>query len=195
MNDLHHACESWSERISLAAAGCLPVDEETELQRHLATCPACRERYRQLAGLCGALTDMREPSRGVEKLVVQRVMAAIAPAKPLHRGVRPAWLWAAATAMAASLVLVMVLRWSEVKQPRQPAHEGNVARSPDAAPKAVAPRVLAAVGPTMLDFDWAIARSDDAPERILSQDARRIGVLFDQTRTPSLKKNDVELSP
>ncbi len=61
MNDLYHACESWSERISLSAAGCLAADEEAELRRHLAACSDCREHFRQLAGLCGALAELRAP--------------------------------------------------------------------------------------------------------------------------------------
>ncbi len=109
--------------------------------------------------------------------------------KQLHRGGPRAWLWAAAAALAASLVLAMALRWSGVTQPRQTVDKRSVARSRDAAPKVDAPRILAAVGPpTLLDYDGAIAQSNNAPERLLSNDAQRIGVLFDRTRTVSITK-------
>lgn len=78
MSDLHHPCEPWVESISLAAAGCLSPDEERDLRRHIETCSDCRERFRQLAQLCGTLTESRLPDDSPETIIVERVMSAIA---------------------------------------------------------------------------------------------------------------------
>jgi outer membrane lipoprotein-sorting protein len=78
MNDLHHACEPWAERISLAAAGCLSPDEEREIRRHIETCFACRERSRQLTELCGVLAGARLPADRAATAIVERVMSAVA---------------------------------------------------------------------------------------------------------------------
>ena len=78
MNDLHHPCENWAERISLAAAGCLSADEQREVRRHIETCSDCRERFRQLTQLCGALAELRLPAVGTEAAIVERVMSAVA---------------------------------------------------------------------------------------------------------------------
>ena len=78
MNDLHHPCELWAERISLAAAGCLPADEERELRRHLETCSACRERFEQLTRLCGMLAASRLPAAGTAPAIVERAMSVVA---------------------------------------------------------------------------------------------------------------------
>ena len=78
MNDLHHPCEPWAEPISLAAAGCLSPDEEREVRRHIETCSDCRERFRQLTELCGALVEARLPADGAAAAIVERVMSAVA---------------------------------------------------------------------------------------------------------------------
>ena len=78
MNDLHHPCELWAEPISLAAAGCLSADEEREVRRHIETCSDCRERFRQLTQLCGALAEARLPAKVAEAAIVERVMSAVA---------------------------------------------------------------------------------------------------------------------
>jgi len=79
MSDLRHTCERWAEPISMAAAGCLSADELQEVHRQIHSCAACRERFRQLAELCGALADLRSPTGNVEATIVDRVMADIAP--------------------------------------------------------------------------------------------------------------------
>lgn len=82
MNDLRQPCEPWAERISLAAAGCLSPDEEADVRRHIETCPDCRERFRQLAELCGLLGQLRLPSGDEEMAVVRRVTSAVSSGKP-----------------------------------------------------------------------------------------------------------------
>ena len=78
MNDLHHPCEPWAEPISLAAAGCLSPDEERDVRRHIETCSDCRERFRQLTQLCGALAEAQLPANVAETAIVERVMSAVA---------------------------------------------------------------------------------------------------------------------
>ena len=90
MNDLHHPCEPWAEQISLAAAGCLSPDEEPEVRRHIETCSDCREHFRQLTELCGALVEARLPADGTATAIVERVMSAVA-SEPSQLG--PLSLW------------------------------------------------------------------------------------------------------
>jgi outer membrane lipoprotein-sorting protein len=78
MNDLHHPCEPWAERISLAAAGCLPTDEEREVREHVETCSVCRERFLELTELCRALVEAQLPVGGDDAAIVERVMSAVA---------------------------------------------------------------------------------------------------------------------
>ena len=77
MNDLRHPCQEWAEPISLAAAGCLPPDDEQEVRRHIETCSDCRERFRELAQLCGALSEIRPQATIAQAAIVERVMSAI----------------------------------------------------------------------------------------------------------------------
>ncbi len=78
MKNLHNPCDLSAEPISLAAAGCLPPDEEGEVRRHIETCSDCRERFRQLTQLCGALAELRSPADSAEAAIVERVMSAVA---------------------------------------------------------------------------------------------------------------------
>ena len=78
MNDLHHPCKAWAERISLAASGCLSADEEQEVRRHIETCPGCQGRFRQLTELCGTLSGgLQSPTGEAETSIVERVMSAV----------------------------------------------------------------------------------------------------------------------
>ena len=78
MNDLHHNCELWAEPISLLAVGCLSTDEEQDVRRHIETCSDCRERFRQLTELCGALAEAQLPANVAEIGIVERVMSVVA---------------------------------------------------------------------------------------------------------------------
>jgi outer membrane lipoprotein-sorting protein len=77
MNELRPPCEHWAEPISLLAAGCLLSDQEREVRRHIEACPDCRERFRQLTELCGALAEAYTPAGGAEAAIVARVMSAV----------------------------------------------------------------------------------------------------------------------
>ncbi len=77
MNDLHHPCEPWAERISLAAAGCLSPDDEREVRGHIETCPDCRKRFQQLTELCGTLARAQLPADGTQAAIVEQVMSAV----------------------------------------------------------------------------------------------------------------------
>ncbi len=86
MNDLRHPCQEWDEPISLAAAGCLTPDDEQEVRRHIETCANCRERFRELAQLCGALSQMQPQATIAQAAIVERVMSSIdldVPGRPL----------------------------------------------------------------------------------------------------------------
>src|SRR5215469_7225469 len=77
MSDLLHPCEHWAEPISLAAAGCLPSDEEQEVRRHLETCSDCREQFRQLTELCRVLVEAPLATDSTEATIVERIMSAV----------------------------------------------------------------------------------------------------------------------
>jgi hypothetical protein len=78
MNDLHHPCQPWAQRLSLAAAGCLSPDEDRAVRQHAETCAACGERLRELTRLCGALSATRSPIDNTEAASVERILAAVA---------------------------------------------------------------------------------------------------------------------
>ncbi|MEN6556613.1 MAG: zf-HC2 domain-containing protein [Thermoguttaceae bacterium] len=77
MNDLLHPCESWAERISLAAAGCLSPDEQHEVHRHVETCSRCREQLRQQTELCRTLAEASFAADRTETAAVERIMSAV----------------------------------------------------------------------------------------------------------------------
>ncbi|MCE5302290.1 MAG: zf-HC2 domain-containing protein [Planctomycetaceae bacterium] len=77
MNDLLHPCESWAERISLAAAGCLSPDEQREVHRHVETCSRCREQLRQQTELCRTLAEASFAADRTETAAVERIMSAV----------------------------------------------------------------------------------------------------------------------
>jgi outer membrane lipoprotein-sorting protein len=77
MSDLHHPCERWAEPISLAAAGCLSSDEEQEVRRHVETCSACREQFRQLSELGRVLAEAQLATDSTEAAIVERIMSGV----------------------------------------------------------------------------------------------------------------------
>ncbi len=85
MSDLRHPCESWAEPISLAAAGCLSAEEEQAVLRHVESCSDCRERFQQLAQLCGVLAEARVPAGSAEAAIVEQVMSEVACDEPQRR--------------------------------------------------------------------------------------------------------------
>ena len=127
MNDLHHPCEPWAEKLSLAAAGCLSADEEREVRQHIKTCSVCCECLRQLTQLCGALVEARSASHEAEVAVVERVTSAVASERsqrPLAgtraQRIRPAlltrsldtWRWimrSPVSRVAAAVVFVLAI--------------------------------------------------------------------------------------
>ena len=78
MSDLLHPCKRWAEPIGLAAAGCLPPDEEQEVRRHVETCSDCLDELRQLTELCRALAEAPLATHGTEATIVKRIMSAVA---------------------------------------------------------------------------------------------------------------------
>ncbi|MBN1853180.1 MAG: hypothetical protein JW829_10670 [Pirellulales bacterium] len=88
MNDLHHPCETWAERISLLAAGCLALDEEQAIRQHIELCSDCRAYYRGLSDLCGALVEARLPAEGPEAAIVERVMSVVSSGESRQSNVR-----------------------------------------------------------------------------------------------------------
>ena len=130
MKDLHHPCEHWAEPISLAAAGCLSADEEREVRLHIETCSGCRERFRELMELCGALAEAKLPADGVEAAIVERVMSAVTSSESR---LGPLSLW--------ERVRVRANRVKNMPSPPAPLPKGEGSFS-DTQVEAVLPRVL-----------------------------------------------------
>ncbi len=188
MNDFHHPCKHWAEAISMAAAGCLSSDEEREIRRHMETCSACREHFRQLTKVCGTLTELRLPTNGEDVVIVERVMSAMALSKPSQRVVRRSWGWAAVAAVAVSIVLAFTLRWTLFGPPNQPAVARNLTLSP-----ALSRKHSLRPGPSYRDHRrcWPTnvpSRSDEMLERMLSQEADRVNLLSRHITPFSLMK-------
>jgi hypothetical protein len=88
------------------ALGIVPGDERADALRHLATCPACRDRVDELARVADQLllaAPEEEPPPGFESRVLDRVAAERGPAviQPIRRR-RP---WLLASVAAAALVV------------------------------------------------------------------------------------------
>ena len=93
-------CEKALELISAELDGELTQQERAELQAHLDACPDCRETYAQLHELDAALKDSElEPPAALHDTVMQTIRRE-------KKRRRPAWLPAAAIAVAAALALL-----------------------------------------------------------------------------------------
>jgi anti-sigma factor RsiW len=182
MNDHMPTCEFREEAISLLAAGCLTPDEEDEVRQHLTACPACRERFEQIIGVCHGLQAARPPECSpAVAAVVSRAMAEIANRPTLvvapaaaHSRSTSRWTFVAAAAIAASVLVVVSWRSFFDVAPRLP----DVVRHDP--PKSVPvpkqePRtgaVETTVGssqPTWLALQRAVAQSDEALDALLGR--------------------------
>ena len=93
-------CEKALELISAELDGELTQQERAELQAHLDACPDCRETYAQLHELDAALQESElEPPAALHDGVMQTIRRE-------KKRRRPAWLPAAAIAVAAALALL-----------------------------------------------------------------------------------------
>jgi anti-sigma factor RsiW len=183
MNESVSDCDRWHEPISLLAAGCLPADEEAGVRRHLADCAACSARLADLTALCARLARSAAPARVVA--VCDRWQAS--EAATTGPGTRPslagffAKLLAGVAAVAAALLVCVA--WLADREPggrpapsarsvadggSRPAAEAARGRSGAVAPPASIPRDAHAVTPpTLLQFELALAQSDEAFDALL----------------------------
>jgi hypothetical protein len=113
------------EAIGPFVLGALEAEEEAEVRRHVAGCPACRREYDQLAGLPALLATMPEegwtcppkPSElGLQRLLARvRSERVIARRRVARRGVAAG---VAAAAVAAIAVLAGVLGLADRDSPQ-----------------------------------------------------------------------------
>jgi hypothetical protein len=101
MSDL--SCAGVEAIAAELALGIVPGDERADALRHLATCPACRDRVDGLARVADQLllaAPEEEPPPGFESRVLDRVAAERQPTviQPIRR--RRPWMMAAAAAAA-----------------------------------------------------------------------------------------------
>ncbi len=66
-------CEYYADLISASLDGALTPEEQTALDRHLETCPACRTLLEQLQGLEAELAELEAPPAAL----TDRIMAAV----------------------------------------------------------------------------------------------------------------------
>jgi hypothetical protein len=183
MCDKPSDCQCWHEPISLLAAGCLPSDEQAEIRRHLAGCPACSARFRALTELCAGLRRAAPPVGAHVEAIRQRWAdpAAFASPRPAAVGVSARMVWISG-ALAASLVAAVVwlaMRQSPVlphaRQEPGIAHSGERGKpagrpNPERVPS---PRPAAAP-PTLHAYELALAQSDEAFESLLRRHSETI---------------------
>jgi hypothetical protein len=106
-----YACDEIDVVAAELALGILPGDERAEALRHLAGCPACRDRVDAMAHVADQLllaAPEHEPPIGFESKVLDRVAAERPPAPTqLHR--RHRWIIAAVAVAAAAVLFAAAL--------------------------------------------------------------------------------------
>lgn len=108
--------ETWPALPELAL-GVADGEERALALDHLAECPGCRRELEELSALTDdllALVPERQPPAGFEALVLERVKAEQAPARPRRgwRRRRPLAFAAAALAGAAAMAVALTLSYS-----------------------------------------------------------------------------------
>ena len=180
MNEHLQTCQSLAEAVSLLAAGCLTPDEEIEAQQHLATCSACRERFKQLDSVCIGLHAARPEERlSAAEAVVARALAEIGASATLvgdhvmsRSRSKSRWRLVAVSAIAASLLAVV--SWQSFSFVTQQSSDVVHYTPPKVIPAsgqesgtAVARTTAAVERPTLLALQRAAARSDEAFDDLL----------------------------
>ncbi len=170
-------CAGNRDPLALLASGALPVTRSDVLQRHLATCPACRAYLAEVAVVCDlhrqascALPDAEVPDR-----VLARVVSGIKSAER-HRASgstpRIGWSWVAFAA-AVALVSVLVVRGPSVER-RPTSHAPTIAaQRATRGPEIVRATARETGSPRMMTYRLALNRSTDEFERLLGEDASR----------------------
>lgn len=109
------SCDEILELISAALDGALTGEEQTELEEHLADCPACSALFAELSGLhtaAGQLGEVPAPA-GFAHRVMEAVAADPAQERPGHvtpfpRGKRARAVWKRWAAAAAAVAVVIL---------------------------------------------------------------------------------------
>ena len=170
-------CTGNREPLALLASGVLTVTDSDGLQRHLATCPACRAYLAEVAVVCDlhrqasrALPDVKLPDR-----VLAQVFSGIKSAdRHPASGSAPwvGWSWVA-FGSAIALVSVLVVRGLSVDR-RATSHAPTIAaQGATRGPVIVRTAAREAGSPRMMTYRLALNRSTDEFERLLGEDASR----------------------
>lgn len=106
------SCDVAYERISAYADGELAASDAADLERHLATCQACRASLEALRRLRNALADaaLRAPASGEARDALRERLRASLPTPPATSTMRSATRWAprVASLWAAAATLALV---------------------------------------------------------------------------------------
>jgi anti-sigma-K factor RskA len=103
------------DSVAVYALGALPAHEAQAVRTHLATCPQCRDEYRELAPAAAAIAYSAEACVDAKSgtitppgpLLKKRIMQQVRPNVAEMRAVRPI-VWPAYAVAAACLVLALV---------------------------------------------------------------------------------------
>lgn len=175
MHNTHQDCERWHESISLLASGCLADDNEADVRRHLADCPACATRFRKLTELCAYLRRGR-PSAESHVEAIERRWAKPSdfsiPRRLSAKGVPPRVLWLSGVLAASLLAMAFWLA------NRQPPVSSNVRQGSEIS-KLVAPGKTnggtdCQSQPTLRAYELAFAQSDEAFDALLQRHSEAI---------------------
>ena len=124
---MKEACDSFERLCDLKAAGWLSREEVAELDRHLQSCPACRQQAAAAEDVAGRLVALPAPNAPAIDVTSARAPSS---SRPLR------WLWA--PALAAGLALIF-----RASLPDSPAPPATADRKSEVGELADAPHTLA----------------------------------------------------
>ena len=115
-------CEFYIDEINLLFDGALTSSEEAELREHLAVCPACAERERQLREMKETLAvlDIAE----IPEELHGRIMSAL-PQQPHRTILSHRWVKALAAVAACALLGLVIVRTPLLKSERSMSVENG----------------------------------------------------------------------
>lgn len=167
MNESRQPCEVRLEDISLLSAGCLTMQEESDLREHLAGCSACRQRFEEISLVCSNLR-MAKPAVSTDEIrrVEQYLQHPASPMKELMpkspSAQRRAPMLAVVILAMFAVLSLFVFRPTGQTIPRPI----DVVEGPPAVvPKGSNDMPL----PTLLALNEAAAESDESFNRLLSR--------------------------
>lgn len=171
-------CVSRRESVALLACGVCPDDQAAELRHHLRSCAGCRESFVRLREVCddhataaAQLPEARVPSRLASRVASRIRAASESPGLETKPDVYVGWVRIVGLAALLSVMVIGAIRICERFKP-SPALHVTVLDEPNGPPPARSVSVSAA-GNSLGAYRFALGRSPEALEELLSQEAAK----------------------